>query len=162
VSVRVRPLNKHEQQEGAAWKVDGSTIFQIDPQTKEPERGRETKYSLNNIFPPGITTRQIYEHTTQPLIQKLVNGFNSTVFAYGQTSSGKTHTMRGTPDEPGIIPLAVRDAFTIIEQTQDREFLLRVSYMEVGADLISFSSAECRFQHEQSLLSRCKHYRFLL
>jgi hypothetical protein len=61
-----------------------------------------------------------------------VHGFNSTVFAYGQTSSGKTHTMRGTPAEPGIIPMAVQEAFALIEASQDREFLLRVSYMEVG------------------------------
>lgn len=54
-----------------------------------------------------------------------------TVFAYGQTSSGKTHTMRGTPQEPGITLLAVQDIFNHIATTQDREFLLRVSYMEV-------------------------------
>ena len=55
------------------------------------------------------------------------------MFAYGQTSSGKTHTMRGTPEEPGITLLAVRDVFGRISSTQDREFLLRVSYMEVRA-----------------------------
>lgn len=131
VSVRVRPLNKQEQAEGAVWRIEGSSIFQIDRQTGEPERARDTRYTLNNIFGPGTTTRQIYEHTTQPLIQKLVNGFNSTVFAYGQTSSGKTYTMRGTQQEPGIVPLAVSEAFSLIEGTQDREFLLRVSYMEV-------------------------------
>ena len=74
---------------------------------------------------------QVYSATTQPLIQKVVGGFNSTVFAYGQTSSGKTHTMRGTEQEPGIIPLAVREIFDHIGSMQDREFLLRVSYMEV-------------------------------
>lgn len=51
--------------------------------------------------------------------------------AYGQTSSGKTHTMRGTAAEPGIIPLAVGEIFALIERAQDREFLIRVSYMEV-------------------------------
>jgi centromeric protein E len=55
------------------------------------------------------------------------------VFAYGQTSSGKTHTMRGTPEEPGITLLAVRDVFGHIASTQEREFLLRVSYMEARA-----------------------------
>ena len=62
---------------------------------------------------------------------QVIGGFNGTVFAYGQTSSGKTHTMRGTPDEPGIIPLAVAEIFDKINSMQDREFLLRVSYMEV-------------------------------
>ncbi|KAL2501919.1 P-loop containing nucleoside triphosphate hydrolase superfamily protein [Forsythia ovata] len=54
-----------------------------------------------------------------------------TVFAYGQTSSGKTHTMRGSALEPGVIPLAVYDLFNIIHEEMDREFLLRMSYMEI-------------------------------
>lgn len=61
----------------------------------------------------------------------MIGGFNGTVFAYGQTSSGKTHTMRGTPEERGIIPLAVAAVFDQIHDMPDREFLLRVSYMEV-------------------------------
>lgn len=70
--------------------------------------------------------------TPLPCGLQVVNGFNSTVFAYGQTSSGKTHTMKGTAADPGIIPLAVREVFALINACQDREFLLRVSYMEVG------------------------------
>ena len=54
-----------------------------------------------------------------------------TIFAYGQTSSGKTHTMKGDNDAPGIIPLAISDIFTYIEQTTSREFLLRCSYLEI-------------------------------
>eukprot|EP00882_Tetradesmus_deserticola_P021336 GHRQ01023102.1.p1 GENE.GHRQ01023102.1~~GHRQ01023102.1.p1 ORF type:complete len:309 (+),score=77.59 GHRQ01023102.1:245-1171(+) len=104
---------------------------QVDPATREPEKARDQKYALDHIFGPKQSTRAIYEETTQGLIKKLVNGFNSTVFAYGQTSSGKTHTMRGTADEPGIIPMAVQEVFGLIESLQDREFLLRVSYMEV-------------------------------
>jgi centromeric protein E len=45
------------------------------------------------------------------IVKKAVDGYNGTVFAYGQTSSGKTHTMRGHTDEAGIIPLAVADLF---------------------------------------------------
>jgi Kinesin motor domain len=115
---------------------------------------------------------QVYDRTTKDIVEKVVGGFNGTVFAYGQTSSGKTHTMMGVPDEPGIVPLAVRAqihalrcpmpvlgpherlvasvrgaesslgqpptcmvqveaVFSQIESMQDREFLLRVSYMEV-------------------------------
>jgi centromeric protein E len=68
----------------------------------------------------------------QGLIQQVAGGFNSTIFAYGQTSSGKTHTMRGTCQEPGLIPLGIKELFQLIEGTPDREFLLRVSYMEVS------------------------------
>lgn len=83
VSVRVRPLSKVEQADGSAWRVEGSAITQCDPQTGEPERVRDAKYSLDNIFPPTASTRDIYDATTQHLMTKLVAGFNSTVFACG-------------------------------------------------------------------------------
>jgi hypothetical protein len=55
-----------------------------------------------------------------------------TIFAYGQTSSGKTHTMKGDgKSEFGIIPFAIADIFAHIEQTRSREFLLRCAYMEI-------------------------------
>lgn len=91
-------------------------------------------YQFDNVFGPEWSTSQVYAATAQHLISKVVEGFNATVFAYGQTSSGKTHTMRGTADEPGLIPTGVREAFDIISARVDREFLLRVSYMEVRAD----------------------------
>lgn len=130
VSIRIRPLNKQEAQEGFAWRVEGNTVYQFDPSTQK-EAVRDTKYSLDHIFGPELSTQQLYDATTKSLIQKVINGFNSTVFAYGQTSSGKTFTMRGSAQEPGLIPLAVQETFKLIDEDQEREFLLRVSYMEV-------------------------------
>ncbi|XP_056158762.1 kinesin-like protein KIN-7K, chloroplastic isoform X2 [Syzygium oleosum] len=60
-----------------------------------------------------------------------------TIFAYGVTSSGKTHTMHGDQRSPGIIPLAVKDAFSIIQETPNREFLLRVSYLEIYNEVVN-------------------------
>ncbi|GLC41340.1 hypothetical protein PLESTM_001185400 [Pleodorina starrii] len=131
VSVRVRPLNSKEEKEVFAWRVEGNSLVQLDGKGQDVDRARDTKYELDNIFGPDWTTEKIYKVTTQPLIVKMVNGFNSTVFAYGQTSSGKTHTMRGTVECPGIIPLAVDEAFKLIESTETREYLIRVSYMEI-------------------------------
>lgn len=54
-----------------------------------------------------------------------MNGINGTIFAYGQTSSGKTYTMTGTDDKPGVIPLAVKQIFEEIDSTKGRVFLLR-------------------------------------
>ncbi|KAK9836595.1 hypothetical protein WJX74_004004 [Apatococcus lobatus] len=127
VSVRVRPLSQVELEKGSAWKVDNNKITacaSAREQTAEP-------YSLDNVFNESCTTEFIYKHTTQEVVAKVIGGFNGTVFAYGQTSSGKTHTIRGTAGEPGIISLAVAEVFDRIEQRQDREFLLRVSYMEL-------------------------------
>ena len=125
--MRVRPLSPVELEKGSAWKVDSNKIYataSAREQTAEP-------YSLDNVFHEGCTNDLIYRHTTQELVSKVIGGFNGTVFAYGQTSSGKTHTIRGNVKEPGIITLAVGEVFDLIEQRQDREFLLRVSYMEV-------------------------------
>lgn len=130
VAVRIRPLNKQEvdSNQAFAWKIEGNTLSAND--------SRDTKYTLDHIFGPEWKTEDIYKATARSLLDKVISGFNSTVFAYGQTSSGKTFTMRGSDvasDPPsGLIPLAVHDIFDIIDKCHDREFLLRVSYMEVG------------------------------
>ncbi len=119
-------MNDQEAEKGAAWRIEGGKIFSATGV------GDSSCYTLDNVFDSNWTTDEVYRRTTEDIIKKVMGGFNGTVFAYGQTSSGKTHTMRGTPTEPGIIPLAVSEIFEHISNTQDREFLLRVSYMEVG------------------------------
>uniref|UniRef100_A0ACB8E8E0 Uncharacterized protein n=1 Tax=Sphaerodactylus townsendi TaxID=933632 RepID=A0ACB8E8E0_9SAUR len=59
-----------------------------------------------------------------------------TIFAYGQTASGKTYTMLGTESSPGILPMAIEDVFKTICSIPDREFLLRISYMEIHNETI--------------------------
>lgn len=60
-----------------------------------------------------------------------MEGYNGTVFAYGMTGTGKTFSMQGTANQPGTIPLAITDIFSYIRENPDREFLLRVSYLEI-------------------------------
>jgi centromeric protein E len=69
-------------------------------------------------------------------ITAAMEGFNALIFAYGQTASGKTHTLTGSPSAPGIIPLSVADLFSQIRHTPDREFLLRASYLELYNETI--------------------------
>uniref|UniRef100_A0A8C8E6R5 Centromere protein E n=1 Tax=Otus sunia TaxID=257818 RepID=A0A8C8E6R5_9STRI len=78
-------------------------------------------------------TQQLYEGVAVPIIQSAVQGYNGTIFAYGQTASGKTYTMMGNEDSVGIIPKAIQHVFKI----PDREFLLRVSYMEIYNETIT-------------------------
>ncbi len=83
----------------------------------------------------------------EDIVRGALDGINGTVFAYGQTSSGKTHTMRGTAAEPGVVGLATQQVFAAIKAASaaDREYLLRVSYMEIYnervRDLLSCSDA---------------------
>ncbi len=67
----------------------------------------------------------------QQVIEDAMQGVNGTIFAYGQTASGKTFTMRGSDEAPGIVPLAIRQIFGRIRECTDQEFLLRVSYLEI-------------------------------
>ena len=60
-----------------------------------------------------------------------MEGYHATVFAYGMTGTGKTFSMQGTTTSPGVIPLAITDIFSYIRETPHREFLLRVSYLEI-------------------------------
>ncbi|KAI9282238.1 kinesin motor domain-containing protein [Sporodiniella umbellata] len=79
----------------------------------------------------GESNKDVYEAGIQKLVRSTMMGYNGTVFAYGQTASGKTYTM-GTEKEPGVIPKAVKEVFSYIEEdTSGREYLLRVSYMEI-------------------------------
>lgn len=70
----------------------------------------------------------LFDKVVKPIVDAAVNGFNGTVFAYGQTSSGKTYTMMGTSEEPGVIPLAIEYMFDAIACATGREFLLRLIY----------------------------------
>ena len=67
-----------------------------------------------------------------PLVEAAISGFNSTIFAYGQTSSGKTFTMYGTDQEDGIINMAVENLFYAIEESPDRRFLMQVGRLFIS------------------------------
>ncbi|KAI3472268.1 hypothetical protein Pfo_029756 [Paulownia fortunei] len=121
VSVRARPLSA-EDAKASPWRISGNSIFIPN---------QPSKFEFDKIFGEDCKTQDVYRARTRDIVAAAVRGFNGTVFAYGQTSSGKTHTMRGSNSEPGVIPLAVHDLFNIIQQEMDREFLLRMSYMEI-------------------------------
>jgi centromeric protein E len=74
---------------------------------------------------------QVYHSVAEDIVKAAVEGVNATVFAYGQTSTGKTHTMFGSNSEPGIMPLAIEHIFDYIRNDKKREYLLRASYIEI-------------------------------
>lgn len=65
------------------------------------------------------------------MIRDAVSGYNSTLFAYGATGSGKSHSMIGNHRELGIVPRAIDDVFDLIEQDEEREYVIRASYLEI-------------------------------
>ncbi|XP_052118914.1 kinesin-like protein KIN-7K, chloroplastic [Arachis duranensis] len=132
VTVRFRPLNPREIRQGEeiAWYADGETIVRN-------EYNPSIAYAYDRVFGPTTTTRHVYDVASQHVVSGAMEGINGTIFAYGVTSSGKTHTMHGDQRSPGIIPLAVKDAFSIIQETPNREFLLRVSYLEIYNEVVN-------------------------
>jgi kinesin family protein 5 len=86
------------------------------------------------------TQAEVFEYTAVPLIQDVLNGYNATIFAYGQTGTGKTHTMEGDindPDLRGIIPRAVEKLFDgVMEADENIEFTFKVSYVEIYMEKI--------------------------
>ncbi|KAL3637334.1 Kinesin-like protein KIN-7D, chloroplastic [Castilleja foliolosa] len=132
VTVRFRPLSPREIRQGEeiAWYADGDTILRN-------EHNPSIAYAYDRVFGPTTTTRHVYDIAAQNIVNGAMEGINGTIFAYGVTSSGKTHTMHGDQRSPGIIPLAVKDAFSIIQETPSREYLLRVSYLEIYNEVVN-------------------------
>ncbi|KAH6756108.1 Kinesin motor family protein [Perilla frutescens var. hirtella] len=132
VTIRFRPLSEREYQRGdeVAWYTDGE-------KTVRNEYNPMTAYAFDRVFGPNTNTQEVYEVAARPVVKAAMEGVNGTVFAYGVTSSGKTHTMHGDQNSPGVIPLAIRDVFSIIQDTPGREFLLRVSYLEIYNEVIN-------------------------
>lgn len=85
----------------------------------------------DHIFSQEKTNADIYDEVVAPIVDSVLDGYHGTVFAYGQTSSGKTHTMMGNDDDPGVIKRAITYIFDRIHREAEREFLIRISYLEI-------------------------------
>jgi centromeric protein E len=85
----------------------------------------------DNVFTVHDKNGKVYDSSAKRLVRRVMEGYHGTVFAYGMTGTGKTFSMQGTASSPGIIPLAITDIFSFIRETPQREFLLRVSYLEI-------------------------------
>lgn len=145
VSVRVRPLlnAEIEREEPLAWlwgTGEHNTISQdaqhIPKRTAYNKDGEcpstaPAGYTFDHLYIPDHSNEHIYESNVHNIVQHTLQGYHGSVFTYGQTSSGKTYTMNGTLKQPGIIPQAIYDCFNSIHSFTDREFLFRVSYLEI-------------------------------
>ena len=148
----MRPLNSREQttQNSRVWRVlqKYNSVTQCTSAGKPlPERiHNRTFFSYDKTFGESSTTRQVYEQTTRGIVDSVASGLNGTIFAYGQTSSGKTFTMQGSGtlqdgassgggssvlDNGGIVHMAASDIFNHIEMEPERVFLVRVSFIEI-------------------------------
>jgi centromeric protein E len=131
VSVRIRPLNKREidSDQKEAWRVlQGTTIV---PSEHNPRPGT-TPFAFDHVFDGPCETRDVYDRCAKSIMTSALEGQNGTIFVYGQTSSGKTHTMQGNEESPGIVPLGITFMFDEIKKrAANVDFLVRCSYVEI-------------------------------
>ncbi|KAK7510728.1 kinesin motor domain-containing protein [Phyllosticta citriasiana] len=132
VSVRVRPqAGTADDVNHGDWELDGRR----GAITYSGKEGGQ--FISDNVFTANDNNAKVYDSAAKRLVRRVMEGYHGTVFAYGMTGTGKTFSMQGTASSPGVIPLAITDIFSFIRETPQREFLLRVSYLEIYNEKIN-------------------------
>ncbi|KAK8518734.1 hypothetical protein V6N13_017994 [Hibiscus sabdariffa] len=147
VLVRLRPLSDKElvANEVADWEcINDNTILYRN--TFREGSTFPSVYTFDKAFRGDCSTRQVYQEGAKEIALSVVNGINSSIFAYGQTSSGKTYTM------DGITEYAVADIFDYINRHEERAFLLKFSaieiYNEVIRDILNSDNTQLRLRDD--------------
>ncbi|KAL0254443.1 Kinesin heavy chain [Diplodia seriata] len=137
VVARFRPQNKIEIASGGEPIVS----FQSEDTCSIKSNEASGDFTFDRVF--GMTSRQheIFDYSIRPTVDDILNGYNGTVFAYGQTGAGKSFTMMGSDieddDNKGIIPRIVEQIFaSILTSPGNMEYTVRVSYMEIYMERI--------------------------
>jgi centromeric protein E len=152
VGIRIRPLSQEQKQKGIveAWysNNDKSMVSATPEAHANNEKKRQSlenrplDYIFDHIWGGLSTTNDtkpqptesnatIHNDVCESLINAVFEGYNSTIFAYGQTATGKTHTITGTFEDPGLLPRSVTSIFQTIKNSDERDYLVRCSYIEV-------------------------------
>jgi kinesin family protein 18/19 len=93
---------------------------------------KQNKFAFDFAFQEKTNQEEIYHYTTETLLQSVFDGFNSTVFAYGATGSGKTYTMVGNGENPGLMVRTISDLFNMIKSNNnDNNYRITINYIEV-------------------------------
>jgi hypothetical protein len=135
VMVRCRPLNSKEKGDSRQPIVTMDTsrgqVFLKNPKTDSPDDGKQ--FTFDAVFDDASLQSSVFKTVAQPTIDSAMSGYNGTVFAYGQTGTGKTHTMEGQPDSEnqGIIPRAFSYIFSCIQDSGQTKYLVRASFLEI-------------------------------
>jgi kinesin family protein 18/19 len=139
VAVRCRPLNNKELESSNVETIiinQKEIVTVIDPveldnQGTNKQRIKEQNFQFDIAFDKNSSQEDVYENTTKFLIKDVIDGYNATVFAYGASGAGKTYTMVGYNDKPGIMVRTVSDLFYEIESLKDKEYKIKLNYVEI-------------------------------
>ena len=101
------------------------------------KRVKDQTFGFDRIFDENASQDDVYSATTKNLLDSVLAGYNATVFAYGATGCGKTHTISGTPQQPGIIFLTMQDLFDkVAEMKEEKVTEISLSYLEIYNETI--------------------------
>ncbi|KAI7286266.1 kinesin-domain-containing protein [Hortaea werneckii] len=96
------------------------------------KRVKDQTFGFDRVFDDNTTQADVYEATTKNLLDSVMDGYNATVFAYGATGCGKTHTITGSAQQPGIIFLTMQELFEKVDEVQaEKESEITLSYLEI-------------------------------
>ncbi|OIW28414.1 kinesin-domain-containing protein [Coniochaeta ligniaria NRRL 30616] len=137
VVARFRPQNRIEIESGGQPIVsfDGDDTCTVD------SREAQGSFTFDRVFDMSCKQSDIFDFSIKPTVDDILNGYNGTVFAYGQTGAGKSYTMMGTSIDDkegrGVIPRIVEQIFeSILSSPLNIEYTVRVSYMEIYMERI--------------------------
>ncbi|KAL4982317.1 P-loop containing nucleoside triphosphate hydrolase protein [Aspergillus falconensis] len=137
VVARFRPQNKVELASGGQPIVE----FENEETCSLNSKEASGSFTFDRVFPMDSKQTDVFNYSIAPTVDDILNGYNGTVFAYGQTGAGKSYTMMGSDidDEvgKGIIPRIVEQIFaSILTSPSNIEYTVRVSYMEIYMERI--------------------------
>ncbi|XP_010180404.1 PREDICTED: kinesin-like protein KIF18B, partial [Mesitornis unicolor] len=144
VMVRVRPRCEQERAVQPVLHVVDQHMLIFDPEepsgplgsvlpTRGPKhQGKDLKFIFDRVFGEKATQEEVFQHATRDMLDGVLNGYNCSVFAYGATGAGKTYTMLGSEESPGIIYLTMVELYKRIEaRKEEKSCEVLVSYQEV-------------------------------
>lgn len=136
VVVRCRPMNGKEKAAAYDKVVDVDVkLGQVSVKNPKGTSHEMPKtFTFDAVYDWNAKQFELYDETFRPLVDSVLQGFNGTIFAYGQTGTGKTYTMegvRGDPEKRGVIPNSFDHIFTHISRSQNQQYLVRASYLEI-------------------------------
>ncbi|XP_015610457.1 kinesin-like protein Klp61F [Cephus cinctus] len=140
VFVRVRPPNNAEKTGKSSTVVDVASSKEVFVRER-PQDNISKKFTFDKVFGPSSQQLEVYNAVVNPLLEEVLAGYNCTVFAYGQTGTGKTFTMEGlsndsnmdwrTNSDSGIIPRSLSHLFDELRLLDAQEYTVRVSFLEL-------------------------------
>ncbi|KAI9274615.1 P-loop containing nucleoside triphosphate hydrolase protein [Phascolomyces articulosus] len=128
---RVRPFHNHEFPDDSV-EVDNKSITVQD----QRNFGNLMSFRFASCYSMETTQSEIFEQDVQPLIERVFEGYDATIFVYGVTGSGKTYTMEGAQHQPGIIPRVATYLFETKEASKISNIQITMSYMEIFKETV--------------------------